>query len=176
MPASPAASSSRSFWTSASRESSCALLCASVSLTFFSSASRSLMLLRLFSTSRLAAPNSLLFFDACSLLWALLSASRSRSIISCCDFRQVSVSASFARSTSSIPCSFARSRRSGSSLAGSCLAAEVQLAHLHVAGLELQQIQELFAQERDLSLLSVRWAHLGSNQGPTGYEPAALTD
>ena len=39
-------------------------------------------------------------------------------------------------------------------------------------------MNELFAQVGNLSycfvLFSV-WAHLGSNQGPTGYEPAALT-
>ena len=28
---------------------------------------------------------------------------------------------------------------------------------------------------KDLGLVQPRWAHLDSNQGPTGYEPAALT-
>jgi hypothetical protein len=27
-----------------------------------------------------------------------------------------------------------------------------------------------------VTLVGERWAHLGSNQGPAGYEPAALTD
>ena len=54
----------------------------------------------------------------------------------------------------------------------------LELADLDVRRLELEEEDELFAQGRTFRLpfdeFSV-WAHLGSNQGPTGYEPAALT-
>ena len=63
----------------------------------------------------------------------------------------------------------------GIELGGQLLRSRLELADLAVARLELEEELELFAHLTTFRFACHPWAHLGSNQGPTGYEPAALT-
>ena len=62
-------------------------------------------------------------------------------------------------------------------LGGELFGGSIELADFHIAGLELEKVQQLFAHGGNLSLtlLFRSWAHLGLNQGPPDYESGALT-